>query len=366
MENKENRNVVLASGGTGGHIFPAEALALELKSRGISCALITDERYEKYVGHLQQFDAYTIRTGTLSGNLLKKLKNVINIMIGFYQAWVLLKQLKPKVVVGFGGYPSFPTMYVAVKMGIKTVIHEQNSLLGHTNQFLSGMVDVIATSFKDMTGLDKQYQHKVNIVGNPVRPSIAALRDMPFPTLSDEGVLRILVIGGSQGASIFSDVVPDAIALLPQELRSRIRVDQQCRQNDLDKTRAKYKEIGVSADLASFFTDMPLRLASTHLLITRSGATSLSEITVAGRPAIMVPYPHAKDNHQMVNATALEDVGGGWVIPQEAFTPETLSAKIETFLKLPSTVIDAAKNAKEAGLPDANKDLANIIQKFLE
>lgn len=361
-----NETILLTAGGTGGHIFPAEALALELKSRGLSCALITDERYKNYIGNLKQFDAHVIRTGNFSGGILKRIKSIFNIFIGFYQSWRLIRRLNPSVVVGFGGYPSFPTMLVASWMGMRTIIHEQNSLLGHTNSVLSRKVDVIATSFKEVIGLDKEYANKVKLVGNPVRPSVASLRDMPYPDIQEEGILRILVIGGSQGASVFSRVVPEAIKLLPSALRTRIRIDQQCRADDLRDTKAAYEKLGVSADLATFFTDIPLRLGSAHLVITRSGASTLSEITVAGRPAIMVPYPNAKDNHQMINATALEDVGGGWVMPQDAFTPTALSTRIESFLNLPSTLVEAAQKSKQAGKPNSSKDLADIVQRMLE
>jgi UDP-N-acetylglucosamine--N-acetylmuramyl-(pentapeptide) pyrophosphoryl-undecaprenol N-acetylglucosamine transferase len=328
--------------------------------------LITDDRYKNYSGSLKQFDAHTIRTGTFAGGIFKRIKSVCNIFIGFYQSWQLLRQLKPEVVVGFGGYPSFPTMFVALKMGIKTVIHEQNSLLGHTNQVLSSKVDAMVTSFPEVIGLKKENQNKVKLLGNPVRPSITSLREMPYPDLHENGTLKILVLGGSQGASVFSRIVPEAMAMLPAALRSKIRIDQQCRADDLEETRAAYAKIGVSADLASFFMDVPLRLASTHLVITRSGASTLSEVTVAGRPAIMVPYPHAKDNHQMINATALEDAGGGWVMPQDAFTATALSTRIESFLNLPSTLTEAAEKAKEAGRPNACKDLADMVQNMLE
>lgn len=362
----DNKTVLLASGGTGGHIFPAEALSLELKARGISCILITDKRYEKYVGNLQQFEAHIIRTGNFQGGILKKIRSVINILIGFYQSWKLIRSLRSSLVVGFGGYPSFPSMWVALRMGVRTIIHEQNSLLGHTNQVLSEKVDLIATSFPDVIGIGGNLKNKVKLIGNPVRPAISSLREMPYPEIQENGVLRILVVGGSQGASVFSRVVPEAIEMLPKAQRSRIRIDQQCRADDIKETKDKYDKLGVSADLSTFFTDIPLRLASTHLVITRSGASTLAELTVSGRPALMVPYPHSKDDHQMINATALEDEGGGWVMPQDAFTPANLSAKIEGFLNLPSSLEEAAAKSKQAGKPDACKDLADLVQSILE
>lgn len=357
--------IVLASGGTGGHIFPAEALAEELNIRGYRTVLITDSRHQNYGGKTSAQKTYIIQSSSFAGNILKRIKGFASLFIGFFQSIRALRKEAPSVVVGFGGYPSFPTMVAAHVMSCKMVIHEQNSMLGKANVVLAPKVNVIATSFDDVKGIADNDKAKVKLTGNPVRPAIRALNDLPYPDISEDGMFRILVTGGSQGASVFSKVVPEAIGLLPQSMRSRIRVDQQCRPDDISAARAAYDALGISADLATFFTDMPVRIASAHLLVVRSGASTLAELTVAGRPAIMVPYPHSADNHQMANATALEDKGAGWVMPQDAFTPEALSARIESFLNLPSTLKDAAEKSKQAGMPDAAKNLANCVEALI-
>jgi len=358
------KTIILAAGGTGGHIFPAESLAEELSVRGYRPVLITDTRYLTYSAGVKKLEYFIIKTGMIEGGFFKKIKGILNIAIGYFQSLKIFRETKPSVVVGFGGYPSFPTMFYATGRKIKTIIHEQNSMLGRANYVLASRVDVIATSFPEVMGIDEKDVKKTIFTGNPVRGAIKILRDMKYPLITNDGVLKILITGGSQGASVFAKIVPEAVSFLPEDLRQRIRIDQQCRPSDIDEVRKKYKELGISADLATFFTDMPVRLASSHLVICRAGASTLAEITTVGRPALMVPYPHAKDNHQMVNANALEDSGGGWVMPEESFTPEALATRLESFLNLPSSLTEAAESAKKAGQPDADKNLADIVEKF--
>ncbi len=360
----DKKNIVLAAGGTGGHIFPAEALAGELKKRGYSPVLITDKRYEDYSGTKKNIEYHIIKAGTLGRGIAGKVSGVMELGIGCMQAAKLLKKIKPLVVVGFGGYPSFPTMHAAVKKKYKTIIHEQNSMLGKANEMLAAKVDAIATSFDDVAGISDEDIDKVRLTGNPVRSSVKSLWNIDYPDLNDESTLKILITGGSQGASVFSSVIPDAIALLSTDSKKRIRIDQQCRKSELAETKLKYDDMGVSSDLASFFIDIPARLASSHLVIARSGASTIAELAVAGRPVIMVPYPHAKDDHQTVNANALEDVGGGWLMPEESFTASALASKIEGFMNLPSSLKDAAENAKKAGRPDADSLLADLVEEL--
>jgi UDP-N-acetylglucosamine--N-acetylmuramyl-(pentapeptide) pyrophosphoryl-undecaprenol N-acetylglucosamine transferase len=314
--------IFLVSGGTGGHIFPAEALAGVLLGRGHKPILITDDRFGKFKTSMLGVEIHVVKSGLMRGGILGKIRGVFNIFRGCWQALGLLKKHKPDVVVGFGGYPSFPPMFVASFRGYQTMIHEQNSILGQANFWLSSRVKIIATSFNDVRGISQRDFSKVKMVGNPVRLSVKSIRGMEYPEMHEEGIMRLLVIGGSQGASIFSEVLPAAIGLLSNEYRRRIRIDQQCRAADIEATRVKYDNLGVSADLSSFFADIPARLSSAHLVITRSGASTLSELTVSGRPAILVPYPYATDDHQRINANALEEVGAGWVMPDAAFTPE--------------------------------------------
>ena len=356
--------IVLAAGGTGGHIFPAEALMEELTKRGHQVTLITDSRYCDYADTPLPDHVRIIRAATPLRGIMGKITSAFEITCGIFQARTLLKKLRPQVVVGFGGYPSFPTMFAATHMGLKTLIHEQNSVLGRANQWLSSEVDMIATSFPEVIGIEEKNLSKVVLTGNPVRASIRAIRDMPYPELQEHGTLNLLITGGSQGAAIFSTVVPEAIAALPASYRHRIRIDQQCRSSDLESARIVYDKIQFNANLAPFFNDIPVRLAAAHLVIARAGASSLAELTVAGRPVILVPYPNATGNHQMFNAKALEEKGAGWVMPQEAFTVAALSARIEAFFGLPATLIKAAEAAKHAGHPDAVIQLADNVEKL--
>lgn len=358
----ERSPVVLAAGGTGGHIFPAEALAEVLLKRGERVVLVTDQRFANFKsGALSQIETRTIHAGTVGGAWHKKVLGAAGILLGIGQARGVLRQLKPKVVVGFGGYPSFPTVFAAAGMNIPTVIHEQNSVLGRANRLLAGRVERIATSFPETMMLADKDAGKVCLTGNPVRASIRALRDVPYSTMMQDGKMHILVTGGSQGATVFSQVIPEAIALLPASLRARVRLDQQCREAELQQARQRYADIGINADLATFFVDVPARLAVSHLVIARSGASTVSELAVAGRPAILVPYPQAMDNHQYCNANAFEDVGGGWVMAQDGFTSAALAARLEAFLNAPESLAKAAENARKLGTPDAAEKLAALV-----
>jgi UDP-N-acetylglucosamine--N-acetylmuramyl-(pentapeptide) pyrophosphoryl-undecaprenol N-acetylglucosamine transferase len=359
------KRFILAAGGTGGHIFPAEALMEELTRRGHEVLLVTDIRYKDYAASsILPGNVRIIRAATMRGGLMGKIASGIEIACGFFQARAILKKVKPHAVIGFGGYPAFPTMLAATRMRLKTVIHEQNSVMGKANAYLASGVHVIATSFPDVIGIEDNNKAKIVLTGNPVRAAVRAIRDMPYPELQQDGILRLLVTGGSQGASIFSTIIPHAIAALPESYRNRIRIDQQCRSADIDAARKLYSQHNVSADLATFFNDIPARLSSAHLVIARAGASSLAELTVAGRPVLLVPYPNATGNHQLFNAKALEDNGGGWVMPQEAFTVAALSARIEAFFGMPATLTKAAEHARSAGHPNAVIDLADTVEKL--
>lgn len=355
--------VVLAAGGTGGHIFPAEALAEVLLARGQRVVLVTDRRFAHFkTGVFSRIETRTIHSGTAAGSVLRKAAGAAGLALGMLQARLLLRQLAPRVVVGFGGYPSFPTVFAAASRGVPVVIHEQNSVLGRANRLLAGRADVIATSFPDTMMLAEKDRPKAVLVGNPVRASVRALREVPYPSLTQDGKMHLLVTGGSQGASVFSDVVPAAIRMLPAALQARVRIDEQCRgEEELQATRAKYRDMNVNADLACFFVDLPARLAASHLVIARAGASTVSELAVAGRPGILVPLPSSMDNHQYHNASALESVGGGWVMTQDGFTPEALSARLEAFLTSPGTLEKAAQNARRLGSPDAAETLAKLV-----
>jgi UDP-N-acetylglucosamine--N-acetylmuramyl-(pentapeptide) pyrophosphoryl-undecaprenol N-acetylglucosamine transferase len=357
-----NPLIVLTAGGTGGHVFPAEALAAELTARGYRLALVTDRRGQSYGGPLGEIDNYRISAGGIAGRgLAAKARAVLELGLGVLQARGLLKRLKPAAVVGFGGYASVPAMVAAALTGCPSAIHEQNAVLGRANRLLAGRVRRIATSFGEVSHIDERLAPKVVHTGMPVRPAVAALRDSPYPALDEASPISLLVLGGSQGARVLSEVIPAALAQLPEAIRARLSVSQQCRPEDLDAVRAAYAGTGIAATLESFFHDVPERLAGAHLVIARAGASTVAELTAVGRPAILVPYPHAIDDHQTANAHALDEAGGGWLMPQEAFTPETLAARLQSLFTQPGTLARAAGCARAAGRPDAAARLADAV-----
>jgi UDP-N-acetylglucosamine--N-acetylmuramyl-(pentapeptide) pyrophosphoryl-undecaprenol N-acetylglucosamine transferase len=353
------RPIVLAAGGTGGHLFPAEALASELIARGREVALVTDRRGQAFGDRLAGIAVHRIRAGRMNGNLLKKAVGVAELALGTLEAKRLLRRLEPAAVVGFGGYPSVPTVYAAIRLGLPTVLHEQNAILGRANRLLAARVKGIAASFIE-TPLALA-RARVEHTGNPVRPAICALRGAPYQAPAGDEPVEILVLGGSQGARIFSEIVPTALKLLPEALRRRLRVTQQARQEDLERARAAYQEAGVEPELAPFFHDVPSRLSRAHLAIARSGASTCAELTVVGRPAILVPYPFAVDDHQTANARALERGGAAWVVPQPEFSAAALARRLEELVADPSRLAEAASAAHRQGRPDAASRLADFV-----
>ncbi|MDF1748984.1 MAG: undecaprenyldiphospho-muramoylpentapeptide beta-N-acetylglucosaminyltransferase [Alphaproteobacteria bacterium] len=355
--------IVMATGGTGGHVFPAQALAEELKKRGNRLALITDRRGDAYSGPLGELDAHTISAAGVSGKgLIARGMAAFQLLIGYFQARSLLLQMKPAVVVGFGGYPSVPTMLAASHLGICTAIHEQNAVLGRANRLLASRVNRIALSFDETDGLRPKDQDKALRTGNPVRPEIAALSGRPFAPPGPNDRLNILVVGGSQGAQILGEAVPAALTGLSQELRNRLSVEQQTRAEQLDAVKSTYQSAGIRADVRSFFDDMPERLARAHLMIGRAGASTMAEVATVGLPAILIPYAYAIDDHQAANAARLSDAGGGWAIPQMDVTAADLTRRLEQLLANPSVLSAAAQASARTGIPDATIRLANLVE----
>jgi len=359
-------HVLLAAGGTGGHVFPAEALASELMDRGYRLGLVTDIRGQKYGGALGELETHHIRAGGIAGKSFSaRIKSVMELGIGTWQARRLLKDLKPDAVVGFGGYASVPTMMAATFTNIPTVIHEQNALLGRANRLLAGRVKGIATSFAQTHGLPDGVAEKVTLSGMPVRAPIAAKAHAPYPDVAEQAPLGILVLGGSQGASILSDVVPAALALLPDEIKARLDVTQQCREEDLERVQNAYGQSGIRAHLATFIDDVPERMVSAHLVISRAGASTVAEALAVGRPSILVPYPYAADDHQTFNAQAVDAEGAGWIMPQDTFTAEKLAARLDSLLGLPAVLEKAARCANQLGRSDAAKHLADMVSNLI-
>ncbi len=352
-------HIVLAAGGTGGHLFPAEALAAELLGRGCRLTVLTDSRGAVMGEAVSGLAVQIISARSVAGGLFSKLKGLVGLARGYMQARAALARLRPAAVVGFGGYPSLPTVLAAQHRRIPLVLHEQNAVLGRTNRVFAKGASRIATSFPQIAKLPGQVP--TILTGNPVRPAFAALRDTPFPMLDTSGPIHLLITGGSQGARIFSDVVPDAIALLPDTLRARLRLTQQCRPEDLARVRQRYADLGVMAELSSFFNDIPARLAACHLAICRAGASTLAELTTLGRPAILVPYALAMDDHQTANARALVAAGGAWLVGQAEANPALLANHLLAVLTNPSQLVCAAAAAHAQGVPDAARRLADAV-----
>lgn len=353
--------ILLSAGGTGGHMFPADALAQDLISRGYRVALATDVRGKRFEPFAGGIPIHVLNSGTIGSGIVRKIRSVLALGMGFYQARKLLSDLKPAVVVGFGGYPSVPAVYAAQTKKIPTIIHEQNAILGKANVFLAPKAERIAVAWAHVEGLDNTDESRAIVTGNPVRPDISGLYNKPYPTIEQDGPLRIFITGGSQGASVFSEIIPQALSKLPAHHRARLEIVQQVHDVDMGRVKGIYEGAGIKCDLRPFFKDMALQFEKCHLVIARSGAGTVSEVTTAGRPAIFVPYPHHADQQQKRNADAVADAGGAWVMTQNGFTAEALLARLETFLQNPETLFRAAENARSCGRPDAARKLGNIV-----
>lgn len=359
------RHYVLAAGGTGGHLIPAFALAVELEKRGHHVALITDARGAQIPGKPEALTAHVLPAGRFQGrNPLSWLKAGKAIIEGRRMALRLFESFQPSAVVGFGGYPALPALLAATLARIPTVIHEQNAVLGRVNRLLAGKVNAIATAYAEVDRLAEKLTPKVHRVGNPVREDVLALRDQPFPAFTADGLLRVLVTGGSQGAKVLSEVVPDGLAMLQPALRTRLQVLQQCRPEDIEAVRARYANHDIPAELGTYFEDMANRLADAHLFIGRAGASTIAELTAVGRPAILVPLPIATDDHQAANTRDMVKAGGARSIRQEKFTAVELAKQIQAIAQSPDSLANAAHAAWNCGYPNAASDLADLVESF--
>ncbi|MFL5239146.1 MAG: undecaprenyldiphospho-muramoylpentapeptide beta-N-acetylglucosaminyltransferase [Rhizomicrobium sp.] len=353
--------IVLSAGGTGGHLFPAQALAAELMHRGRSIVLMTDARGRNYHTAFPGAMLATVPSASpsntnLAGRLFAPFQILAGIFIGFFK----LLHLKPAAVVGFGGYPSLPVMLAARIAGFPTAIHEQNAVLGRVNRLIAQYMRAIAASFPFARFAPKDSQ-RIHYTGNPVRPEAAALSHAPYSASGESGPVRILIFGGSQGAKVLSEIVPAALASLPLSIRNRLDIVQQGRPEDIGNLRSAYDEAGIRAEVADFFADMPQRMSAAHLVISRSGASTISELAVIGRPSILVPYPFATDDHQTANASVLAEAGAAWLIPQREFTADTLCALLCEILVQPSELTRRAEAAAMLGKPDAAQRLADLV-----
>ncbi|WP_336985905.1 undecaprenyldiphospho-muramoylpentapeptide beta-N-acetylglucosaminyltransferase [Altererythrobacter aquiaggeris] len=359
-----SKHFVLAAGGTGGHLLPAFALAAELDRRGHHVALVTDERGAAIPGKPEFLPAHVLPAGRFGKNPLKWIGGLRSVLAGRQMALRLLDSFEPTAVVGFGGYPSLPTLLAATSAEIPSVLHEQNAVLGRVNRLLASRVQAIATAYPAIDRLKAKFKPKVVLVGNPVRPEVLSLRDEPFPPFTEDGLLRVLVTGGSQGASVLSEVVPDGLSMLPPALRARLQVTQQCRAEDLDAVRERYAAHDIPAELGTYFENMATRLADAHLFIGRAGASTIAELTAVGRPAILVPLAIATDDHQTANTREIVKSGGARAIPQARFQAKELAKQIQAMAQHPGTLATAAHAAWNCGRPDAAKDLADLVESF--
>ncbi|MGN6620241.1 MAG: undecaprenyldiphospho-muramoylpentapeptide beta-N-acetylglucosaminyltransferase [Sphingomonas sp.] len=358
------RHFVLAAGGTGGHMVPAAALAAELTRRGHRVALVSDDRGVRFPGLFEEVQTHILPAGRMSGGPIGWLRGARQMMAGRAMAIELYRTFKPEAVIGFGGYPALPALLAAFKAKIPTAVHEQNAVLGRVNRLVARKVDAIATSYLEVERLKPDWQMKTHLVGNPVREAVLKLRDRTFPLLEEDGIFRVLVTGGSQGASVLSQVVPDGLAMLPVSFRRRLQVTHQARIEDIEGARAKYAELQIAAELATYLPDMPEQLAWAHLVIARAGASTIAELTAAGRPAILVPLPIATDDHQTANAKEITEAGGARTIPQKAFTPKELAKQMQKLGLDPQALQNAAARAKSCGRPNATRDLADLVERL--
>lgn len=357
---------MLAAGGTGGHLFPAFALAEEMGRRGHAVDLVTDMRGDRYGTGFPARKVYQVPSATLGGkNPVAVTRTALALSRGVAAAYKLLGAIEPAAVIGFGGYPTFPPLLAARMRGIPSALHEQNAIMGRANRMLAGRVTAIATSFEKTKLVDGPLTAKVHFTGNPVRDIVRRAALTPYDAPYFCGPLRLVVFGGSQGARFFSDAVPPALALLPPDLRARLEVVQQCREEDLERVGAAYAAAGIRCQLAAFFRDLPDQMAAAHLVIARAGASSVAELTVIGRPSILVPLPHALDNDQLNNAKRLAESGAAWCIEQKDLSPERFAAEVAGLMTATGRLVTAAQAAKAAGRPDAVERLADLAEELM-
>ncbi|GMN13174.1 undecaprenyldiphospho-muramoylpentapeptide beta-N-acetylglucosaminyltransferase [Altererythrobacter sp. MTPC7] len=359
-----NRHYVLAAGGTGGHMLPAFALATELERRGHHVALVTDARGAKIPGKPDFLPAHVIPAGRFGKNPLRWPGGLKALWQGRKMALRLFESFQPSAVIGFGGYPAAPALLAATSAGIPSLVHEQNAVLGRVNRLLAGRVQAIATAYPEIERLADKHQGKVHLVGNPVRAEVRTLREEEFPAASEDGLLKVLVTGGSQGARILSQVVPDGLAMLPPALRQRLQVTQQCRPEDLDAVRERYRSHDIPAELGTYFEDMASRLADAHVFIGRAGASTIAELTAVGRPAILVPLAIATDDHQAANTREMVKAGGARMIREDNFNAKELAKQVQALGQRPDTLANAAHAAWNCGRPRAVEDLADLLESF--
>lgn len=358
--------VILTAGGTGGHVYPADALAQELSARGYRLMLVTDTRgLNNYHGKLGEIENRAVLSGALVGkSKWFKIKSLFKVACGILQSMYIIARNRPSCVVGFGGYASFPCSIAAILLGTDLVIHEQNSVMSRTNRFLAKYATMVATSFPK-TKYAPQGKRSV-LTGMPVRGSISDLFTISYRPSWEDQPFNLLVLGGSQGAKIFGEVIPEAIKQLPEKLQKRINLIQQCRADDIESLKEKYANLKCQTEISHFFNNMPELYSTCHLIISRAGASSVSEIAAAGIPSILIPLPTAADDHQTSNAAEFKTKQGGIVIAQKDLTAQSLAKKLIDLIENPEKLAELSENTKKFAVTDADKRLADLVEKCLK
>jgi UDP-N-acetylglucosamine--N-acetylmuramyl-(pentapeptide) pyrophosphoryl-undecaprenol N-acetylglucosamine transferase len=356
--------ILLAAGGTGGHMVPADALGAELRRRGHPVALVTDARGTRFPGLFEGVETHVVEAATFGANPFGWPRAAARILAGRRQARRLISERKARAVVGFGGYPALPAVLAGRAEGLPTILHEQNAVLGRVNRLMAPRVTVLALSFADTARVPLTAQTATT--GNPVRAALLSARARPFHAPAPDQPFRILVVGGSQGARILSEVVPQALASLTPAERARLAIVHQARPEDLTAADAAYKAAGIAAECLPYMVDLPERMEAAHLLIARSGASTMAELTAMGRPAILVPFAAATDDHQTANARAFVAAGAGILLAEPDFTPSRVAASVRGFLQSPEALHAAAAAAHSLGVPDAAARLADLVETRIE
>ncbi len=359
------RPILLAAGGTGGHLFPAAALAQELQRRGYEVELATDERAEKYQSEFPARAIHRVPSATFtSRSPVAMAQTFARLFKGYLHARHLLSAVDPLAVIGFGGYPTLPPIMAARSLGIPTAIHEQNAVMGRANRFLSRFADRVALSFSRTKRMHSSAEERSQVTGTPVRDNVLTYRDVPYVAPEPVGRFLLLVFGGSQGAHFFAELLPQALPLMASPFRWRLTIVQQAREEDLAALREVYKDAGIAAHCGAFFRDLPERIATSHLVIARAGASTVAELMAIGRPSLLVPLPHALDNDQLENATRLQQGGGGWCIKQSELTPQRLADELERLSNAPEVLAEAAAKARAMAEVDAVGKLADLAEEL--
>jgi len=355
------KTIMICAGGTGGHMFPALALAQDLKSRDYRVVIVTDTRTVHYTKDQGLDHVHVISSATIAGGMISKAKGAMALIKGYIQSYQLIQKHKPSLVIGFGGYPSMPPMIAAQRNDIPTVIHESNAVLGKANAFLAKKAERIALSLPEMSSIDDVDRPRVVVTGNPIRADIAGLYAHPYKTPEQDDPFHIAVMGGSLGAKVMADNVPQALSSLGDDLKSRLNIIQQCHEKDMPIVQEIYDKAGIAVTLKPFIDNVPEVLKQSHLIVARSGASTVSEIAVAGIPAIYVPYPHHADQQQKINAQTISRVGGAWVMEEKDLTPSSLAARIESLMRSPESLFKAAEAARSCAKPEATRKLGNLV-----